>query len=944
MEFSLKNIFEKTGLNTSNGLIYPDFPDSQINARIKYSLEHIEYDALYALDGNPLIIFKEYTRISDYEAGFKKLLNQIWNLNDVPILFISRPDQIEIYNANIFDENESRLAIFKKIEDLSSFNIDNIVSGSFFTDYGGEFDKSTKVQNYLLANISETKKILLQDNLSASIIYALIGKLIFSKYLIDRQIIACSDSQFYNIIENKDELFDFFDKIENQFNLNLFKLDEADRKCISHSHLKCLSQLFRGYDIVSKREVSQCPYDFSIIPIELISNIYEIFLEDYDETKSFYTPMFLVDYILDNTLDFKLSKNNNCKILDPSCGSGVFLVESLRRIITNHQKSKDKLTNDELIDIVKNNIFGVDKDKNAVYLTALSVTLTVFDYLERSEISNFRMPSLLGENLFVDDFFNHSGEFNKLSDFDLIIGNPPWGSEDSLHTEYFKNNNIPVSNKEIAQTFSVRVKDFASLKTKIALTVPSKILYNTRAGRFRKYFLTHFNIDMVLELSTMRKHIFKNAVQPPCILFYDLNIKEDNKIEHRSLKPNKLFYFLHNIVIQKLDIKYVKQSDLALNDWMWKFLLYGSILDFHFIRRLKNFTTLEKIIEDNDLIHSTGIHSIYDSKKDAEKYLDYDFLDVGSKKMLKRYYIDESDVSKWDRPFVGSTRNEKIFQPPYVLIKAGLDRFYRCVSAFSLRQWVFTDTVVSIKGDEKDIPLLKSIVGILNSRFFTYYAFLMFSSIGVERSKILERELLTTPVVCDERISCYVDKLAAERNPQNIIKLQHQLDNLIFELMQLDEQEIDLINYLFDITIPMMESDAVLNENNNAFKKTGKNQLKDYAELFINHFKHYFSEDGGEYLHCEIYDSDNFCGLNFKIDEAAPDERIEFKSDSEIINLFGTLSITEQNNLYVQKDIKGFGETSFYVIKSNEYKNWHPAVARLDIVEFMNRLMEMGNK
>lgn len=944
MENTLKNIFERIGLNTKNGLIYQNADNIQINARIKYSLQHIDYDALYALDNIPLIIFKEYNNKNDYDKSFKKLLKQIWNLNDIPVLFICRPDQIEIYNANIFDENESRLAIFKEIDELTSFNIDDIVNGSFFTDYKDEFNKSKKVQDYLLNNISQTKEILSNNNLDNNIIYGLIGKLIFSKYLIDRNIIDYEDDEFYTIIENKQLLFNFFKEIEDQFNLDLFKLDETDKTHIKKEHLKNLSNLFRGHDIVSHQQVLSCPYDFSIIPIELISNIYEIFLEEYGETKSFYTPLFLVDYILDSTLDFKLEKNNHCKILDPSCGSGVFLVESLRRIINKNLKSKDKLSNDDLINIVKNNIFGVDKDKNAIYLTILSITLTIFDYLDEVEINNFQMPTLLGENLFIDDFFNEKGDFNKLNSFDLIVGNPPWGSEDTHHVTYSENNSIPVSNKEIAQTFSIRVKDFANVKTKIALIIPSKTLYNTRAWKYRNFFLNTFNLEKVLELSTMRKHIFKNAIQPPCILFYNLNRNEYNKVEHRSLKPNKLFYFLQNIVIQKLDIKYVKQNDLIDNDWMWKFLLYGNILDFQLIRRLRNITPLNKIIEENELIYSTGIHSTSNSNKDASKYLNYNFLDVGSKKMLKRYYIDESDISKWNKRFVNSTRDEKIFEPPYVLIKAGLDKLYRCVSAYSDKQWVFTDTIVSIKGIEKDIPLLKSIVGILNSKLFSYFAFLMFSSIGVERTKILETELLDTPIIKNDKITYYVDKLSIERNPEKIEQIQEELDNLIFDLMECDEQEIDLINYLFDITIPMLESDSVLDENNNAFRNVKKNELESYSKLFINHFKHYFNENEGEYIHSEIYVSDNFVGLNFKIDENAPYELIEFKEGTDIINLFGNLSIIEQNNLYVQKDIKGFTENSFYVIKSNEYKNWHPAIARLDIVEFMNKLMDMGNK
>ena len=378
---------------------------------------------------------------------------------------------------------------------------------------------------------------------------------------------------------------------------------------------------------------------------------------------------------------------------------------------------------------------------------------------------------------------------------------------------------------------------------------------------------------------------------------------------------------------------------------MWKFLLYGNVLDFQFTRHLKKITPIKEIINKNKLIHGTGVHCTSNSKEDASKYLDYNYLDVSaSKKMLKRYYIDESNVSKWNKPFVNSTRNEKLFEPPYVLVKAGTDKYYRCVSSFSNKQWVFKDTIVSIKGTNDTIPLLKSIVGILNSKLFTYFALLTFSSIGVERNKILEKELLEIPFIQDEKIVSYVDKLSNERDFKKIKEIQDELDNLIFNLMDFDEQEIDLINYLIDITIPMLESESVLDENNNAFRNVRKDELETYAQLFINHFKHFFNENNNEYLHSEIYISENFIGLNFIIDENVSSNLIEFQEEHDILNIFGNLSIIEKNNLYIQKDIKGFTENSFYVIKSNEYKNWHPAIARLDIVEFMNQLIEMGSK
>ena len=145
---------------------------------------------------------------------------------------------------------------------------------------------------------------------------------------------------------------------------------------------------------------------------------------------------------MNNTLDKKLENNTKCKILDPSCGSGVFLVESLRRIIDKNLELKSKLTHDELKEILTSNIYRIDIDKDAIQMTILSIQLTLFDYLDIEEIKNFQIPPLLNKNFFNADFFDLDASFNQLNDFDLIVGNPPWGSKQKSHLDYCKENNL----------------------------------------------------------------------------------------------------------------------------------------------------------------------------------------------------------------------------------------------------------------------------------------------------------------------------------------------------------------------------------------------------------------------------------------------------------------------------------------------------------------------
>lgn len=938
MEDSMRNLLDKLELNKDNGLFLKS-DDLKINSRIKNSLKYIDYDAIYILDENPLIIFKEFDTYSKMDIDdFRK---GIWNLNDVPIIFIILPEEIQVYNSNIFDDEDSFLGKFSKDDELEIFNIYNLANGTFFDKYHNSFNNSKRVQNYLLENIKITIKLLKKDKLDLEIIHSLIGKLIFSKYLIDRGI--CKDEffinnygcNFNNVILKKECLFKFFNTLEEKFNPDLFKLTENQKNKITDKHLKNLHRLFNGFDMKNPEQtVLDCPYDFEIIPIELISNIYEAFLQDNNskkDQKAIYTPLFLVDYILNNTLDKKLKNNTSCKILDPSCGSGVFLVESLRRIIDKNIELKSKLTPNELKDILTSNIYGIDIDNDAIQMTLLSIQLTLFDYLNVEEIKHFKMPELINKNFFNDDFFNLNGLFNSLNGFDLIVGNPPWGSkQQKSHIDYYNKNNLPVTNKQIAQSFLLRVNDFMNESTDVALIVTSKILYNYNDLKFRKYFLKNFNLTEVLEFSSIRREIFNNAIGPGSILFYNSNMENCGEIKHISLKPNKLFYLLSSVVIQKSDIKYISQKDLYNHDWVWKVLVYGNTLDFQLINRLHSKKNIGYYFKKYGFSPSRGI-CIGNKTEDATKYFEYDFLDV-KHRMLQRYHIDESHVEKWSIEKVERPRKEEVFTPPYVLFKQILTQNLECVATYSEKQWVFTNSVISINGKNADEKLLKSILGFLNSKLFSYLSLLTFSTIGIEREIILLKEIEEIPLVINDTLVEYVDKMLNCNNPKYLEIIQHEIDELIFNLLSFNELEKDLVNYFTDVTLPMRKKE-------NVYHKVSNETLEDYIMVFVKYFKNYFKEENNEYFHAECYKSDQFIGIRFIISNEPPKHLIEYKDKPKILNFFGEISIEDKQNLFVQKDIKGFEETSFYVIKSNEFKNWHRAIARRDLIEFTNSLM-----
>ena len=120
--------------------------------------------------------------------------------------------------------------------------------------------------------------------------------------------------------------------------------------------------------------------------------------------------------------------------------------------------------------------------------------------------------------------------------------------------------------------------------------------------------------------------------------------------------------------------------------------------------------------------------------------------------------------------------------------------------------------------------------------------------------------------------------------------------------------------------------------------------LRRYSEVFFAELEGLYE---GENLQAEIYSLNYFIAINFRMlsEKPSSEDRIKFIDDvtdeakvlsvlSDNISIWNlTNSRNSENNIFIQKDIKGFENNSFYIIKPNEYKCWHRAMAWYDVAE-----------
>lgn len=630
---------------------------------------------------------------------------------------------------------------------------------------------------------------------------------------------------------------------------------------------------------------------------------------------------------------------------------GIFLEESFRRILeANIEEDGYIADNNKINKLLQENIFGVDINKEAIDVTTFSLYLTIMDYKNPKTLDDYKFPNLK-DNLFVSDFFDK--ELNKKlekKEFDLIIGNPPWGALKGEHINYCKENNLPILRNEISRSFIFKVKNLCTINTKCCLVIPSSLFYkkSSQGVETRKILLKEIKIEKIIEMSAVRKLIFKNAIAPASILIFRKDNTEylENNIKYISFKPNIFFELFNIIAVEKNDIKYIKQDFLLNNDWAWKTVLYGTNFDIKIIQDLKrNYSTLEKNIKDNNFIQQTGIaiNSKEKEKKDSRHFIGMKILD--SNKGIEAFKIDTNNMEIFNKEEIHRVRTPEQFEPPYCLLKKGVDiENYKMRAAYTEEKMLYKDGIDGIKGEYKDKNKLLNITGLLNSSLYAYLNFMLGSSIGIEREQRFVDEVNQFPYIYSKDIVQKVDEIQKEKmkdtltNVTNEDAMIKELDNIVLEKFGLKDDEF--IDYALTVQIPLINS-----KRNATTRIVTVNEMKQYASYFEQYFKKVFNK-ANKYIKIVLYPKVKGMYSIFEliISDKKEDQIVEIQENIENNKkLLTRFMVNKHTDMFYQiKNIINFEENSFYIIKTKEFRNWHPAMAKLDLIEVIDEMLS-GN-
>lgn len=966
---------------------------------------------VYGNEGQPALFLKEVDSF-DFETltQIAAVQKACWNFQKVLFLYVYNKTEIRIYNCSkkpfVLEENLTELKLKKELQDLelyfcketdkeklkklkilfSRIAIDTgfIWSSEKALELRKKINLETRVDKFLVQSLIRTAKALKEGGLNdLYIIHKLIMRSLFLFYLEDRkatpielyQKFLPEATSFFNVLEDVDATYNLFEQLSNDFNGSLFNFEENEKDFITKKHLSLIKKCFfdGNIDEYQERLFSWKIFNFRIIRIELLSEIYENFLselnnEEKRKTGTFYTPPSLVELILNEKLPIRNNDTNyTVKTLDPSCGSGIFLVQSFKRLVKRYENEHNSKLNDftVLVDILKSNIFGIELDGKSIKVAAFSLYLALLDNLDPKTgwwNGAIKFPYLIndpedktlkvqGNNLFKRDTISDLSEINELQNFDLIVGNPPFGTKNLLPTitAYCKKENFA---QEMVLPFLHKATLLAP-KGQIALIFNTKVLTNTGGTylNFREWLFNKNYVEKIYNFSILRKapkfsggQLFGSAVGPISIVFYQKEKPENPKhiITYYAPKTYIKNDVLEGIVIDASDEKHLPRIECEKKDTkIWKIAMWGSYFDFELINRLKeDFLNLGNFIKSSNGVWDCAKGIMSDSLK--PEFIPQEII---SPKLVGRYSTSKKALipnTKYYRKI-----DSKFIKPPYMVFKEGQSYKKYCSSIIDYEEY-FTNSLYGFY-NEGDFRNSKVLCQFLNSTFANYFLSISTSTWGLERERINLNELLTIPAILDkldekmiDYISIIFDEIIAIKKSnevnQDISDLEKQIDLIIYkDILKLTEDEQIIINDTLKYSLDLFEKQ----EKSDAVKHIV--EIDHYTERLTKELNNWL-DDVDLKVSATHYTIDRNCPLYLvKLSFGnLQNETIVSKEDiyNELKILDKKLWSKDAPSIYFRKKVNYFDGDDVYIIKPNQRRFWSETAAMEDskslLVEILN--------
>jgi len=584
-------------------------------------------------DGRPPVA-QAFVYVSDGPAqdpGFAHLHRRLWSWGGVPLVYRVTPGLVQLFRcAHKADFESGREIVFKphktlkfaaKIADDPWWDAERLRNGTLWDDpkvcksllSGSRAAQKTLIDEVRLLYGKITEEGILPKDLRRKlVILSLLIAYLEERKVLDDAYFArflSSATRFFEVLADGPALVNLLDDLEERFNGHVFSLSEEDRATLHGTRqLRRFTRLIKGKQERSGQLTLWLRYSFADLPVELISHIYQLFVKD--PSAAVYTPPFLVRLMLGEVLSWerldRLEQRSQV-ILDPCCGSGVFLVEAYKRLVL-HWRSRNNWKRPQISVLKKllNRCHGIDLEEGAVELAAFSLCLALCDALEPEEIraSINLFPELKGKTIHSGCFFEALELGTVKQKVGVVVGNPPFSS--SLGTEAaerayarYQEKHGALPDKQLAYLFLHESMEMLAEGGALSLLQQYNFLYNQQSLGFRRKFIERWDVREILDFISVRGLFQKGGADTKVVVVVAEAAQPppDRQVLHATFRRSGRADAEQGFDIDYYDMHWLPRRLALTNDGVWRSDLLGGGRVLGFVDRLKKFRTLGQYAE-----------------------------------------------------------------------------------------------------------------------------------------------------------------------------------------------------------------------------------------------------------------------------------------------------------------------------------------------------------